>query len=269
MPDALTDLLDSWQLTVLDELEGPRAELRRVRTVDGREAVFKLAEPTGWHAGQVASLKAWHHPAVSELLRAKPSLGAQLLEPLEEVWPDDEELARAVAQLWRELHVPAPVQVPRLAEVVLRELDALQAAGRAVPLPPRMVQQAVASGRRLAADEVPEVMLHGALGREHVMVRPRTQEPVAIAPLGLAGDEAAEMAAWCADAEGSTHQVQEHFWLLVDTLAQEGVELDEHRARDWTVVLTTLRAAAAVDRRQATHLVRVVKAISALQVTEA
>ena len=90
---------------------------------------------------------------------------------------------------------------------------------------------------------------------------------MAIAPLGLAGNRHAEAAAFLADARGGTAQLQEAFWQLVDALVAAGVETDEQQLRDWTVVLSVVRAARpGQPREQVTRLIGLAKAVASLQV---
>ena len=251
--------MQDWQLVPDGE---PYSELvRPVRTVDGRAAVLKVAPPHGWRAGSVAALKFWRGEGAVEVLRAKPARGAVLLEPLQPTWAG----AYEVAQLWARLHRPAPSSLPRLADLLAAELAAMESVGRSLPLPPRLVEQALRTGRRLLEQDENPISLHGNLRGEHVLLR--GSEPVAIAPLGLAGNRHAEAAAFLADAQGGTAQLQEAFWQLVDALVAAGVETDEQQLRDWTVVLSVVRAARpGQPREQVTRLIGLAKAVASLQV---
>ena len=263
--DAFTQLLSDWQLTAAGDRLPGRALVQPVRTVDARTAVLKLASPEGWHAGQVPALKAWAGDGTVEVLRAKPSIGALLLEPLYvERLPQDPELT-AVAALWGRLHRPAPAALPRLSDLVPPVLDRLHADPRGAGVPPRLAQQAVVTGRRLLDDAPAAVALHGALRAEH-LGRRRAGETVALAPLGLAGDPDAEAFGVLDAAPGSAALLQERFWALVDALAAAGVEADERRLRDWTVVLAIVTACGTDDSSRVTQLVSLAKAVGSVQI---
>lgn len=255
----MKEILEQWQLRPDGDAFGGRARLLPVRTQDNRRAVLKVAEPAGWHAGQLPALKAWKGANTVEVLRAAPARGAVLLEELETVDLAADRMP-LVAQLWRELHRPGHPAVPRLDDVLTAELDRIEAAGRSLPVPPRLAQQAVATGRRLLATTDDEVLLHGALGPEHLMQR--RGELVAIAPLGLVGDPNAEAFGVLRASTGQAAQLQDAFWELADALAAAGVQADEQRLRDWTVV----GAVVAASHDPSTQLVTLAKAVGAIQV---
>lgn len=257
----LDAMCDAWQLTSTEPL-GPRAV--RVTTVDGRAAVLKVAEPSGWRAGSVAALKAWRTHGAVEVLRAKPGVGAVLLELLEPagLWGDDE--LEALALLWDALHVPAPAAVPTVGELLSPVLDRWTCGDRGHGLPPRLAQQAATTARRLLDAPGRQVLVHGQLHADHVMSR--GGGVVAISPLGFAGDAECEMAAAFDLVGGGVTALQEHFWALLDALVARGNDVDEVRLRDWTVVLSAARASATDDRATRTHLLTVAKAIGALEV---
>lgn len=262
---SLEQLADDWQLTLDKPLPASRAQVHRVRSVDNRPGVLKLAAPDGWHAGQVPALKAWRAEGVVEVLRAKPALGALLLEPLDAVWFDRDDEMAAIAGLWRRLHVPAPAALPRLSEVVAPVLDALAADPRGAGVPPRLAQQAVTAGGRLLAEAPRPVALHGALRAEHLAARPGG-ELVALAPLGLAGDADAEAFGVLDHFDGPANQPEDRFWALADALAASGVRADEHRMRDWTVVLAICLATRETAPARVTQLVSLAKAVASIRV---
>ncbi len=263
----LDSILDDWQLTPTGDPLGSRAEVVAVRTVDNRRAVLRLAEPTGWHRGTIPALKAWRTHGAVEVLRAAPAKGAVLLEPLEPagLWGDDE--LDALALLWQALHVPAPASVPTVDELLSPALDDIEAAGRRSGLPPQLAQQAVALGRDLLGHPGPQVLVHGALHADHVMLR--GGGVAAISPLGFAGDAECEAAAAFDLVTGGVPEIQDHAWALLDALAAADVEVDEHRFRDWTVVLSAVRAFRSTENRRRTHLLTVAKAIGAMTFDDA
>jgi len=244
----LQPLLEEWELSPDGPARGSgRADVIPVRTASGRPAVLKVGDDPGSH--EPLALQHWHGRGAVELLRADPRRDAVLLERLHaedvgELW--DVAACEVVGELYRRLHVPAPPRLRRLSAVVDGWLDQLGRLPRNAPLPRRLVEQAIAIGRRLRDDEGADGrLLHGALGLEHVLAADR--EPwVAIAPKPLSGDPHAEpaRALWSrwdevvtsGDVRGT---VRRRFHTLVDAAG-----LDEDRARDWAVLRAVARAGA-------------------------
>ncbi|HET6562389.1 MAG TPA: aminoglycoside phosphotransferase family protein [Marmoricola sp.] len=264
----LEPLLEEWELT----RDGPpraggRADIVPVRTASGRPAVLKVGDAAGSH--EPLALQHWHGRGAVELLRADPRRDALLLERLHaedvgELW--DVAACEVVGALYDRLHVPAPARLRRLSEVVDGWLVRLAALPRNAPLPHRLVEQALAIGRRLKDDRATDGrLLHGALGFDHVLSADR--EPwLAVAPKPLSGDPHAEPAPalWSrwdelvrsGDVRGS---VRRRFHTLVDVAG-----LDEERARDWAVLRAVVQAATELgtrERGRATTFVTVAKAV--------
>ena len=243
-------LLEEWELTRDGPARhGERAELVPVRTRSGRPALLKVGSSPGSH--EPLALQHWHGRGAVELLRADPRRDALLLERVHdedvgELW--DVAACEVVAELYGRLHVPAPARLRRLSSVVDGWLERLGALPRSAPLPYRLVEQAVAVGRRLRDDPATDGrLLHGALGFEHVLAADR--EPwLAVAPKPLSGDPHAEPAPalWSrwdevvasGDVRGT---VRRRFHALVDAAG-----LDEDRARHWAVLRAVAEGAAAL-----------------------
>jgi streptomycin 6-kinase len=232
--------------------------------------LLKVGNAPGSH--EPLALQHWHGRGAVELLRADPRRDALLLERLHaedvgELW--DVAACEVVGELYGRLHLPAPPRLLRLSVVVAGWLERLGGLPRSAPLPHRLVEQAVAIGRRLRDDEATDGrLLHRALGLEHVLAADR--EPwLAVAPKPLSGDPHAEPAPalWSrwdevvasGDVRGT---VRRRFHTLVDVAG-----LDEERARDWVVLRAVAAAAAGLDedrtgaRATVTTCVTVAKAV--------
>lgn len=254
LPRLASALLREWALDADGTPDHRRGSLAlAVRDADGRPLVLELACPDPDRAGAIPALKAWRGVGAVRLERADPRRGALLLERLGPTALDcvaEDEACRVLGGLYRSLHVPAPPTVPALAPGVLALLDGLQALGRDAPAPPRLVQRALGVGRELAADlQRPEAdlrVVHGDLHGGNVLAADRAPWLV-VAPCGFAGDPCYEpgQALWhrwpeILAADDAGEAIRRRFWTLV-----EAAELDERRARDWTVV----RAMVALYRR--------------------
>ncbi|MEP9361406.1 aminoglycoside phosphotransferase family protein [Nocardioides sp. CN2-186] len=246
----MRDLLEEWQLTP----DGEPTGVVPVRTAGRRPAVLKLGAAEHEHL----ALQHWHGNGAVELLRADPRRSVLLLERLHpedltDHW--DVEACEIVGSLYARLHVPAVPQLPRLSQEVLRWTEHLSEA----PLPRRLVEQATALARDLAADEATDGrLLHTDLHYGHVLAGDR--EPwLAIAPEPLSGDPHFEVAPllwhrWDELAGDVRRGVRARFHAAVDAAM-----LDEERARDWVIVRAVLRAAA--DPDQVTRCVAIAKSV--------
>lgn len=241
LPRRVEDLPGEWHLVPDGSpLAGHTALVLPVRDADGVRRALKVGLPAADNAGEIPTLQVWRGHHAVRLLRADPRRRALVLEWLDgqlALHPDAAASTRVVAGLYRHLHRPAAPQLPELNPLVGEWLDGLAALGRRVPAPPRLVEQALAAGRRLVSGPGSHVV-HGDLHDLNVMGR--DDEWVAIDPKGYNGDPCYEPAPllwhrW-ADVEASPNPgevIRERFYAIVDTAG-----LDERRARDWVVVRT-------------------------------
>ncbi|TIC84943.1 aminoglycoside resistance protein [Nocardioides sp. GY 10113] len=247
-------MTDAWELAPDGpSVAGRRADVRPVRTGDGRPAVLKVtradARPAPAADDEHLALQRWRGRGAVRLLRADPGRRALLLERLEPVdladhW--DEQACEVVGGLYVALHV-APMPQLRSLPSYLREWRAALAADAAsLPMPRRMVDQALALAADLAA-EPPTAVVHGNLHYGNVLPRAEEGTWVAIAPRPVNGDPHYELEPMlrhrfeeyaAPGAFGSVRDgIRRRFHTLVDT-----ADLDEHRARDWVVVRSVLAA---------------------------
>jgi streptomycin 6-kinase len=241
-----------------------------VRTSDGAPAVLKLSFPDEESEHEHLVLRRWGGDGAVRLLRADPRHRTVLLERLRPQHLDtlpDVEACEVVAGLYRRLHVPALPQLLLLTSHVerwTREFDALP---RSAPIPRRLVEQASALSRDLAADPAgASVVLHGDLHYETVLAADR--EPwLAIGPRPLNGDPHYELAPmlwrrWDELGGRIRDGVRNRLYTLVDVAG-----LDEERARAWTIVRVVheatreLGSGARADASTLTKYVALAKAV--------
>ncbi len=240
LPGLVRDLLAEWGLAV----DGPAthgfcALVLPVRTERGRPAVLKVGFPDDESEHEHLALQHWHGRGAVQLLRADPHRYALLLERLHQedltpLW--DLDACEIVAGLYSRIHVPAPPQLRPLTGYVERWSAGLAELPRGVPIPRRLVEQALSLSADLVADPVSTgTMIHTDLHYENVLAGDR--EPwLAIDPKPVSGDphyEAAPML-WNRYDElaGDLRSgLRRRFHTLVDAAG-----LDEDRARDWVVV---------------------------------
>ncbi len=231
--------------------QGSRSLVIPVRTSENVLAVLKVGRPDRDTEHEHLVLRRWGGEGAVRLLRADPHHRAVLLErlhPRDLTTSWDVEACEVVASLYRRLHVPAMPQLRSLATVVrdwVREFEALP---RNAPIPHRLVEQAAAVGRELAADTSGvDRVVHGDLHYGSVLAGDR--EPwLAIAPRPYNGDPHCELAPmlW-------------HRWDELAGRIRDGVRLrlatlidvagfDEDRARAWVLVRVVHSAAQEVSK---------------------
>lgn len=241
---ALPKLVDAvsaeWELSRDGEpLSGWTALVLPVRTRDDEPAVLKLVCPGDEEEHEHLALQHWGGNGAVRLLRADPHRRALLLERLHltdltEVW--DLEACEIVAGLMRRIHVPALPQLRTLTSYVEVWNTDLRALPRSVPLPRRLVEQAISLGRDFISDPASVgTMIHTDLHYENVLAADR--EPwLVIDPKPMNGDPHYEIAPLLLNrydelAGDLREGLRRRFLTVVDAL-----EFDEHRARDWVIV---------------------------------
>lgn len=266
MPDLATvteSQLGRWDLRRDGE---PRREsasmVLPVRTTDGEPAVLKIGSPDSDAEHEHLALRRWNGDGAVRLLSADPPRRAVLLERLHAQdlsTLSDVQACEVVAGLYRRLHVPALPQLRTLTSYLERWADDFEALPRSAAIPHRLVAQAAALSRELAADPATTGRLvHGNLHYGNVLAADR--EPwLAIAPRPINGDPHYEVAPmlWNRWDELSGHirgGVQRRFYALVDAAG-----LDDERARSWVVVRVVREAIR--DPKQLTKYVALAKAV--------
>ncbi len=279
LPRRREELVEEWGLRQDGEpLHGFCSLVLPVRGPDGVPAALKVTfdgDDESEHEG--LALQHWHGEGAVRLLRADPRRRALLLErllPRDLTEVGDLEACEVVAGLYPRLHRPALPQLRPLTSYVGRWLDELEELGDALPVPRRMVEQAVHLGRALVEDPAStRVVIHGDLHYENVMAADR--EPwLAIDPKPMNGDPHYEVAPllwnrWEEMGGDLRAGLRRRFHTVVDVAG-----LDEARARDWAIVRMVVdaswtvhearrghRALTADDREWITRCVAIVKAV--------
>lgn len=257
LPRLTAGLLTEWELEPDGlPMHGYVSLVVPVITSERGKAVLKISfdgDDESEHEG--LALQHWEGRGAVQLLRADPRRRALLLERL---GPDtldvldDLAACEIVAGLYGRLHRPAFPQLRPLTAYVATWLDDLAALGRDLPVPPRMVDQALHLGRALAADPASTgVVIHGDLHYRNVLSGAR--EPwLAIDPKPMSGDPHYEPPPmlwnrWQELSGDLRSGIRRRFHTLVDVAG-----LDEDRARDWTIVRMVVDASwTALDARRA------------------
>jgi streptomycin 6-kinase len=253
--------LERWELRRDGEpIYGSGTIVLPVRTSDGVPAVLKI--PDAEHGHLV--LRRWGGDGAVRLLSADPPRRAVLLERLRAqslVTLPDVEACEVVAGLYRRLHVPALPQLPTLTSFLEQRASDFQALPRSAPIPHRLLEQATALSRELAADPASTgAVVHGNLHYENVLAADR--EPwLAIAPRPVNGDPHFEVAPmlWNRWDELTGHirdGVRRRFNTLVDAAG-----FDEERARAWVVVRVVDAAIRELTSADSTKYVALAKAV--------
>jgi len=253
LPRLAADLLDEWALVADGAATyGECALVLPVRTDAGRPAVLKVTWPHWEAETEHVALQRWHGNGAVELLRADPRRFALLLERLHTrdlTTVSDEESCAVVAGLYARLHVRATPQLRLLSECVTDWTDRLVALPRSAPVPRRLVEQAAAIGRTLAADPATDgTLVHTDLHPLNVLAADRAPW-LAIDPKPLSGDPHYEVAPllwnrW-ADAVASG-DVRGALRRRLDVVC-EVAGLDRDRARDWVVFRVLCNALWAIE----------------------
>ena len=279
LPVRVSTLLTDWQLTTDGTpMHGYCSVVLPVRDREEQPTVLKVAfDGDDESEHEALTLQHWSGDGAVRLLRADPRRRAMLLErlhptDLRALW--DVEACEVVAGLYPRLHRRALPQLRSVTSYVDRWLDDLEGLGRDLPVPPRMVQQALHLGRALVSDAASTgVVVHGDLHFENVLAADR--EPwLAIDPKPMSGDPHYEPAPllqnrWHEMTGHVRTSIRRRFHAVVDAAG-----LDEARARDWVIVRMVLdaswsvldarrldRALTAEESEWITRCVTIVKAV--------
>ena len=232
--------LEQWKLRRDGEpIQGSGSMVLPVRTSDGGPAVLKINSPDADSEHEHLALRRWGGAGAVRLLSADPRRRALLLERLHTqtlgTLPDVD-ACEVVAGLYCRLHVPALPQLRTLTSYLEQWTRDFEVLPRGAPIPHRLVEQAVALSRDLAADPATTGrIVHANLHYENVLAGDR--EPwLAIAPRPMNGDPHYELAPmlwnrWDELSDQIRGGVQRRFYALVDAAG-----FDEERARAWVIV---------------------------------
>lgn len=285
LPSVAGSVLQDWDLTCDGEMwHGHCSLVLPVHTATGRPAVLKLALPDDESEHEHIALDRWRGRGAVRLERTDPGRRALLLErlgrtDLTDLW--DEEACAIVADLYGRLHMPPMPRLRTQNSYVERWAAALKGDAAEVPMPRRLVDQALALAGDLC-QEPPTALIHGDLHYENVLLGDRDGTPtwLAIDPKPTNGDPHYELEPMLNDrfddytapgAFGSVRDgIRRRFHALID-----GAGFEEQRARDWVIVRSVLNAhwayadAVAADRtatpQEREHITRCITIAKAVQ----
>ena len=225
LPARLDELALEWKLELGETLPGGVLSCAvAVRTAEG-PAVLKVTGPWSRTEDEVAALRAWNGIAAPRLLQATD--GALLLERIEPGSRAVDAEPRAVAEVFRQLHVAPLSGVWSVAERARWSLDLAVVDGRASPVAASKALETTAS---LEADTAERVLLHGDLDHRNLL-HCRTRGLAAIDPLPCVGDPAYDAAYWAhADRLPGVRERR-------TAIARE-LDLDPRRVDAWASVIT-------------------------------
>ena len=255
--------LQRWDLRRDGEpTHGPGSMVLPVRTSNAAPAVLKISLPGAQSEHEHLALRRWGGRGAVRLLSADPWRHAILLErlrPQDLSTLSDVEACEVVAGLYRRLHVPALPQLRTLTSYLAEWTNGFEALPRGAAIPRRLVEQAIALSRELAADPASTWrVVHGNLHYGNVLAADR--EPwLAIAPRPMNGDPHYEVAPmlwnrWDELSGQIRDGVRRRFYTLVDA-----ANFDEERARAWIIVRVVREATR--DPARLTKYVALAKAV--------
>ncbi len=252
LPRRCDDLLDEWEVRPVGEpMHGFASVVIPVRDNDDGDAVLKVGfDGSAETEQEPLALQIWAGDGAVQMFRADPARRALLLERLHprdltQEW--DLHACEIIGDLYRRLHQPAGPRFQPLRGFLDRWLTAMESDAHAIPVPRRLIDQAISLGRDLYTDPHTDGrIIHGDLHYENVLAADR--EPwLAIDPQPMSGDPHYEVAPLLVNRwEEMTGDLRGSIRRRLHTVVQ-AAHLDEDRARDWVIVRMMLNAHWAVQ----------------------
>lgn len=249
LPRLVDELVEEWELRPQGPVwNGYCSVAIPVRTASRQAAVLKVGLPDEESAPEAVALQRWQGRGAVRLLRADPARRALLLERLSRTdlsdhW--DQQACEIVAGLYAQLHVPVMPQLPSQRARVQRWAEQLRADAREVPIPRRMVDEALTLARDLTA-EPDRCVIHGDLHYANVLLGSRDGEDhwFATDPKPANGEPAYELEPMLRNrfeeygqVSSVRDDVRRRFHALIDVAG-----IEEDRARGWVIVRSVLNA---------------------------
>lgn len=255
LPEILAHCTDRWHLTIFPPFPNLSFHYAApARRANGLPVVIKASSPTGEFAEEVEALRLFQESGMVRLLEIDEAREVVLLErllpgtPLSSLVPADD--ARATSILVSVMkHIWRPAPVSHSFPTVLdwsRDLDRLcvQYQGSYGPFSPRLVQEAQALFTDLSASCPQNLLLHGDLHHENILLAGNTWR--AIDPKGVVGDPGYEVGAMFYNPLGwqwlfTSANPRKLLARRVDQLAEE-LSMDRERIRGWGFAQSVLSA---------------------------
>jgi streptomycin 6-kinase len=270
LPGLVEESLAQWDLRPDgDPMHGVVALVLPVRRRDDSAAVLKVSWPHTDARHEHLALQHWAGHGAVRLLAANPARWALLLERLDADRdlldiPIDE-ACTVIGRLLHQLDHEALPQLARLSEQAA-ELDQRFAAAPPA-LPRRLAMQARALLSDLASDDATDSrMVNTDLHYANVLAAER-QQWLVIDPKPLAADPAFAVtpALWNRwDEAAAGGDLRGHIRRRLSIIC-ESADLDEERARSWSIVREAQMSLWAIDDDDAEGLTRAIAIIKALQ----
>lgn len=253
LPAILADCAQRWQITIFPPF--PHLSYHYAAPAEranGTPVVVKACSPTGEFAEEVKALRLFQDGNMVRLLEIDAEHEVMLLERLlpgtrlSQLVPEQDERATSIlASVMKHLWQPAPVSHTfSTVEGWGKGLGRLRAQydGGYGPFPPRLVQQAERLFAELSASAPQQMLLHGDLHHENILLSEHSWR--AIDPKGLVGDPGYETGALFHNPHGWMSIVADPRKTLARRVAQlaEELEMERERIRGWGLAQSVLSA---------------------------
>jgi streptomycin 6-kinase len=242
---------------------------------DGHKVVIKLGYPKDPEIQtEIKALAHFNGVSCVRLLASNPKQAVFLIEAIEPGMPlssldDYLRATKIIAQVMKRLHKPLPknhsfISVSQWAQAIDRYKKRFPRNG---PLPISLVNQAQELFAYLIASSKPEVLVHGDLHHDNILLS-ANQGWVAIDPKGIAAEPAYEVAAMIRNPHQKLASIEDLAPLLrnrIDILSQE-LEIDDNRLLGWCIAQSVLSAVWNIESNKGPeHALRVANTLIKLQ----
>ena len=266
LPELTDDLLRRWSCRVAGPtLHGLSGIVIPTDRADGSPAALKLSFPPSRNIAEPIALEKWNGNGAVRLLERDDDRAAMLLERLHAAAEPDPAPFSTVGMLVRRLAVPAPPQLPTLADKLSDWTTTMRALARRLgdPLDTSVIGAALANARNLTADQ-PAVLVHGDLHLGNILHA--DDGPRAIDPHGLVGDPAYDFLQ-VLRGDWNALTAEPNLGRAVDRRAAEfaeAAELDRDRVRRWAQVRATASALWLRDLQKPESAIAIVDTLASL-----
>ncbi|MFS8105102.1 aminoglycoside phosphotransferase family protein [Lentzea alba] len=268
LPTLAAEFLDRWACTPSGPvLHGSVGVVIAAVRADGAEVVLKLSVPQPHNAFEPLALAAWDGVGAVRLIERDDDRFAMLLERLRPLEKPEPAPFTAIGRLARRLAIPAPPGLPSLSDMVLDWVAEIPAhsARLGSPLPPEVLDAALANARELAAEQS-GLLLHGDLHFGNVL---RGDDGLRVVdPNGVSGDPAYELLPLLRGDWAAVTAQPDLRRAVRSRIAEfaEAAEVDAERVSRWTQLRAAESALWSRSLREPAPVTAVVDTLAALLV---